>query len=232
MTRTLPALLLVAVVGCGVGGECEEGDEKACIHPGYPDCTSMVQRCDSSNQWGDCEWRGVSWSGCLPGESLDCTTNMTHLGCCEATHTCGACGMWAMCECSDWCGTPCLPETFPRGECHAVHQCGCEEGEWCAIIYEGAFIERCFAGPPGIIEPGEPCEYDIEWRDPPTDCRPGTSCIEGSSATTCVEWCETSDDCSTPGTECSTAPTIGLRDYGVPGYWVDLPAPYRVCTLP
>lgn len=126
----------------------------------------------------------------------------------------------------------CTPST-PHSDCNAQYDCGCDTGmgEWCKWMFSATgcyFYEGCTPAAEGTGRPGEACDPQWHYPDPPL-CMPGHVCIQYGVPETgvCARLCETTADCSA-GSECGDA-----VDYIVPSDvcgGTPQPQPYRICS--
>jgi hypothetical protein len=112
------------------------------------------------------------------------------------------------------------------GICHAIEQCGCSPGYFCAFQLDPAdscnLIEDCVAGGGS---------YAIEAECTATtaaNCPPGTECLTRSGEETghCYQWCRDSSDCDIAGREC----TINVT-YTMPAPCAPYTVPYMACSI-
>jgi len=97
------------------------------------------------------------------------------------------------------------PDCYPgteHGVCNLIDQCGCGEGSWCEVFLvllpdETVAAELCKSWLPGTLGIGEVCRY--------SGCDPGLICWGPgmSDPPYCYQWCRTTEDCSVEGAECS-----------------------------
>lgn len=116
----------------------------------------------------------------------------------------------------------CMPAA--TGVCNMVTQCGCTGSEWCTWFPDTSRCrthEVCTGLEAGTLEVGEDCSSGER-------CRPGAACNPPGVSITgvCLEWCETDEDCTEPGAECSLQAT-----YDIDGCPEPVPLPYMLCTL-